>query len=143
MCGSPLGDAGGTCSPATSSAPIVTQTCVTGTPPTQTGGTVADGTYYVTTSQNYDCGDAGPEPAIAVTYIVSGGCFTIVFTEPVGDAGTETLTTTGTVSFSGTTITTQAFCPTIQPVASDTTYSVSGTTVTTLENNVLLTLVKQ
>jgi len=28
-------------------------------------------------------------------------------------------------------------------VSNDTTYSVSGTTVTTLENNVLLTLVKQ
>jgi hypothetical protein len=124
-------------------APLVTQTCTTGTPPTQTGGTIADGTYYIISSANYDCGDTGPESSISEVAVVTGGCIQIAVGFPDGDAGVMTFTTSSQWTYSGNTITSTQVCPSNTVPSGSTTYTVNGSTVTTFENNVLNTLMKQ
>lgn len=120
------------------------QTCATGTPPAQTGGTIVDGTYAVTASVNYNCGDSGnvATEEVAETVVATGGCLQFVASNR-SDAGTETFSASSSLSVSGNQITTQQQCPG-SGSPSTSTYTATATTVTTLDSSgILVTLVKQ
>jgi hypothetical protein len=108
---------------------MVTATCGTGTAPAQTGGTVVDGTYVLTSAVDYSCGDAAtpPLPPAAATAKITGGCLQFIIAESNGDGGTIVATASETVAYSGTSITTTPVCP-AAAAASSQTYTATATT---------------
>ena len=79
-CGSGPAPAGATCptepgcnSVNNQSSQSVSTTCLSGTMPTGTGGTIADGTYVLTSQTFYNAGSACPNPT-AETLVVTGSC---------------------------------------------------------------------
>lgn len=77
----------------------VNATCLSGTMPTGTGGTIADGTYVLTSQTFYNAGSVCPGP-LAQTLVVTGSCAQVATVAyPNGAStniqGTVSLTTQG------------------------------------------------
>jgi hypothetical protein len=74
-------DAALECVEPTNAAPVIQQTFSCASPPVPAGGTIVDGTYYLTSSVKYEQGDAncsGVDHAAQATVVVSGGMISIV-----------------------------------------------------------------
>jgi hypothetical protein len=89
-----LGD-GGACTSLANVGPVVTPTCATGTEPIGTGGTLADGTYVLTSQTYYQSGQGGacPQFPLAVTIAISQGSAQEVITAYAHADGGQALAT--------------------------------------------------
>ena len=87
-------------------APTIGPTCVTGTMPVGTGGTIVDGTYVLTSVTYYNVSSCGTMVPGSETIAISGGCIQYVLG---GDSG---FTGTASVSFAvqGNNITSMLTC---------------------------------
>jgi hypothetical protein len=134
MCGAPVVD-GGTCAALTAAGPMVAETCGTGTPPAQTGGTIADGTYVLESATDYACEGGVPSSSdtTQVTFVFSGGCFQWAVAHP----GTQGVTSSGEVSTSSTTLTLAEECP-MGGTGTTVSYSANATGFTTLASSMNL-----
>lgn len=113
-------------------APVyVNQTCATGTPPAQTGGTIADGTYVLTAATDYACEGGPPPGSVSFALVVAGGCLNDVITV-ADDAGTQMVTESSQLSVSGTTFTLNRQCPSARTDVVS--YSATSTGFTTLSS---------
>jgi hypothetical protein len=94
---------GQACNTLANVATVITPTCVTGTMPAGTGGTIIDGTY-VLTSQTYYQDTACSKVPLSETIAIAGDCIQIVF----GDLFSGTLS--GTVTPDGNRFTSTLTC---------------------------------
>jgi hypothetical protein len=85
-----VGDASFACVQPANPAPVVVHTVVCGAPPPFTGGTIADGTYYMTTSINYREGDAQCTPGYPSqsTVVFANGMVSLVGKNELPDGAT-------------------------------------------------------
>jgi len=112
----------------------VTETCASGSPPAQTGGTVADGTYVVTSVSNYACDDSGSgtQGAVQVTLVIAGGCGQIAIAGPYA-GGTKIVGSSGQLVFSGTSLSVTQVCPSANPT-NTVSYTATSTGFTTFSS---------
>ncbi len=113
----------GGCNGLANDAPAVDSTAKSGTAPTPQGGTVVDGTYFLTTLNEY--GSGGPTALGRRSTMVIQGSDMQHVTDEQGiatDRGSNTFTT------SATTFTTNATCPTDATATSS--YTATATTLT-------------
>jgi hypothetical protein len=75
-CGADV-EAGQACNALANVATPITPTCMTGTMPTGTGGTIVDGTYVLTSQTYYNLSTCPTEPLTA-TIAITGGCLQLV-----------------------------------------------------------------
>jgi hypothetical protein len=98
------------CNTTVNGACTVTTVKATGAPPTFTGGTIADGTYYLTAVTTYGSGaNAGQTQRVTMTF--TGGAFTLAQDSDVGCNSAPTAT--GTTSISGIDLTLATACPAV------------------------------
>ncbi len=93
-------DAAFACTQPADPAPVISQTAMCAPPPTMIGGTILDGTYYLTSSVVYGTGDSGcapGNPTAQGTVIVSGGMISLVYTTPSDAWFVGPYTTSGNV----------------------------------------------
>jgi hypothetical protein len=93
------GDASFACTQPADPAPAITETGVCAPAPASTGGTIVDGTYYLTQSVAYRTGDAGcgpGNPTAQGTIVVAGGMMSLVYTTPSLNWYVGPYTTNGT-----------------------------------------------
>jgi hypothetical protein len=131
--GADAGDASFVCVQPANPAPVVTQTAVCGPPAPFTGGTITDGTYYVTSAVNYREGDASCTPGdpTQATFIVSGGMVSYVTGQHSTDAGVGTSWYVGPYSTSGSSFIFGAPCADGGvPIATTLAYTATPTTLT-------------
>jgi hypothetical protein len=64
---------GAACNTLTNLAPTIIPTCATGTIPTGTGGTIVDGTYFLT-GETYYVGANCPQSPVSATIVIAGDC---------------------------------------------------------------------
>jgi hypothetical protein len=136
-CSQALADAQATCSPICNAASPANAVGVAGTPPAATGGTVADGTYYLTSRVVYQPADGGTDGG--TIYTVQE---TIVLTTTNGITIAQDIQNTNgqpneavTASFfaSGNTVFLTQLCPNTSQKS--VTYTASGNTVTFYETH--------
>lgn len=85
---------GQACNTLANTAPIVTPTCVIGTMPVGTGGTIADGTYALASQTYYQDTTCAKAP-LSETMSIAGGCVELAFTSVVSGTFSGRLTTQG------------------------------------------------
>ncbi len=106
--GTPGEDGGVTCNALVNSAPTIVSEDVTGTAPAPTGGTIADGTYYLQNVKNY--GPAMGPISFKDTLVFSeGNKYEIIFLD---DVATEPSTESAVFTAAGSTFTRSFTCPT-------------------------------
>jgi hypothetical protein len=99
MCGADV-PPGQACNMLANVATTITPTCVSGTIPVGTGGTIVDGTY-VLTSQTYYQDTSCPMLPLSETIAIAGDCIQIVFGSIFSGTTSGRLTTQGNM-FAGT-----------------------------------------
>jgi hypothetical protein len=120
VCGGPMPE-GGTCNAVVQRGALVQPTCAPGAPPRMTGGTVANGTYILTSETEYGCPEAGGNGASSETFVVSGACIESI----IGSAETVT----DTASWQGNQITIRFLCPPGGGSAKTYTFTATSTTL--------------
>ncbi len=110
------------CNSLTNSAPVVNKDHDAGAPPTMTGGTVVEGTYYLTKMVQYN-GENG-NTAHQETFVFSGGTF---------QAATLGGRFSGTYSTSGTNLTLHVTCPAAQTVVMP--YTATATQIVSINSD--------
>jgi hypothetical protein len=118
--GGPVDSGGGAdtsmaaCNTVMNGAPVVNIDLATGPTPTPTGGTVADGTYYVTKVEIYGApGDGGTtNNTYQSTNVVKAGTYNAVTKNDLNPQSAST----GTFTTSGSKITIEQSCPAAGPV---------------------------
>jgi hypothetical protein len=121
---------GGACNTIANVGPTVTRTCATGTIPTGTGGTIANGTY-VLTAETYYAGGSCPEPSLSVTLVADGDCWQEVAASGAANNSTS-FDAAFAVAVQGNQVTTTPTCvdgPASREAASAT-FTASGGTLT-------------
>jgi hypothetical protein len=121
-----LDDAG--CIALVNEAPLVQQMNVAGDPPTPMGGTVVDGTYFITAASVYGS-DAGVGPTgnnFQNMSVVSGGGTLYALVAGVGNGASMS---NGTIATSGANITLTQTCPSNDVLAFNR-FDATGTTLT-------------
>lgn len=121
-----------TCSTAMNGAMEATASTVAKAAPAATGGTIADGTYYLTEFNLYDpTGDASPAApsGMRTTLVIAGNKM-----ESVQEIGGETMTFAETFTVDGTALKRILMCPTEEPDL-EAVYSVTGTSLTIYESD--------
>ena len=112
MCGTGSGtDQGATCSTLVAGGSCVDVQISSGTPPVGTGGTLAAGTYNLTSETFYGPGDAGTAYSRQETVILADVTATSFTFQDVRVSGTQTSHVNGTATVSGTTLTYTFTCP--------------------------------
>jgi hypothetical protein len=103
---------------------VVTPTCVAGSPPAMTGGTIAYGTYVLSAATAYtsSCSGVSLPTGGPTTMLVSGGCMQTI--DVTGGAKTFTWSTTGA------TLTMNEVCP--GAVTANLAYTATATTLSEL-----------
>jgi hypothetical protein len=113
-CGTdPASETGAGCNTTATGGPCVTELVVTGPTPTPTGGSVAAGTYNLTSVSLYNTPD-GSAPVTQMgrrTLVVSGVLGTSFTLDQVETSGARTDRSHGTVAIAGTTATFTPTCP--------------------------------
>jgi energy-converting hydrogenase Eha subunit B len=119
-------------------APLVQQVNASGEPPTPTGGTITDGTYFLTAAAVYGADAAvGPTGASYQDMtVLSGGGTTYALVSGVGN---DAQFSNGTVATIGTGIAITQTCPSnmVYPYPR---YSVAGTTITLFSSGATTTV---
>jgi hypothetical protein len=145
-CGSsttPGSDIGGTCGNRPSAGPMcnsltnvaspIVPTCKTGSVPTGTGGTPADGTYVLTAQTYYNVGGCD-SPPIAATFALAGNCLQLAArAEVAGDGGLVTFSGTGMVTQQSNEMTVDLTCASVAGAVADAsvrTFTATGSTLT-------------
>jgi hypothetical protein len=128
--------AGQPCNTLANVATAIAPTCVTGTMPAGTGGTIVDGTYVLTAQTYYNLPSC-PTASISETVVISGGCFQIVFS-----VGTFAGNASASVAVEGNNYTETSTCTFLNfapsAVSQDgpgKTYTATATTFTLFTNN--------
>jgi major membrane immunogen (membrane-anchored lipoprotein) len=120
------------CNTLTDNSAPVNPTCTTGTMPTGTGGTIADGTYVLTSQTVYNAGSVCPDP-ISETLVVTGGCVQIAgYVYSTGGGESVHVTAPLTVKDNLATLFPQCASPSppLKPDFSERSYTATSTTVT-------------
>lgn len=108
------------CNMVANTAPIIAQQYATGDPPAPTGGSIVDGTYFVTAATIFtaDAGATGPTGAlIRETNVIAGETFQIA---------SGSLSQTGSFSTNGSAINVAIHCPAGTPAQPFVTYDANG-----------------
>ena len=129
-CGSVAGGAGGACNQVTNFATVVTPVCSTANPSSPTGGSIADGTYVLTSVTDFGCPDGGPPIPLAETVVVAGGCLEFAIAE---EDGGVTASLNYVASIQGAQLTTTEVCPTPMP-AVPVSFTATATSIEILTN---------
>lgn len=121
---------GGACNTLSNVGPTVTQVCASGPMPiVGTGGTIADGTYVLTSAADYQSTSCSSEK-ISATYVIAGGCWQEV-AQASSPGVSVSLVATLSVSVQGNQLTTTALCQSAQlPATATSTFTASGSTLT-------------
>ena len=125
-------DAGPACNDLAAAAPSVDYSLSDqGSPPAATGGTIADGTYYLTSYTIYGAGSVGggfvANQATSVTLVVAGASWTQVQVYSIENT-VSTVSTNLTAAVSGTAIALTPSCPQGAP-ATNGTYDATATAI--------------
>jgi hypothetical protein len=135
--------AGQECNTLQNMATPLTPTCATGTAPAGTGGTIADGTYVLTSTQDYGT-DCATDLPVAETIAIAGDCIQSVFGDILAGTTSGRLATQGSsITFTRTclhldidgAVTTQDSA-TNTYTATSTTFTLVGTNATTGNSSV-------
>ena len=112
------------CNMVTNGAPVIAQQYAPGDPPAPSGGTIVDGTYFVTAATIFtaDAGATGPTGAlIRETDVISGTTFQIA---------SGSLSQTGSFTTNGTAIAIAITCPPGTPAPPFVAYDANGRVIT-------------
>lgn len=113
----------------------ITPTCMTGTAPSGTGGTIFDGTYILTAQAKYSPNCTSPLP-FAETIEIAGGCTQFVFGDILAGTGSARITTQGSaISSTQTCVHVDTDGAVVVPDMSMTTYTATGTSLTLFSVN--------
>jgi hypothetical protein len=135
MCGADV-PAGQACNTLTNLGAAFTPVCKTGTPPSGTGGPIADGTYVLTGQDKYGSTSCSSPLPLAETLAIAGDCLQLVLGDVLSATGSARLTTQGNaVTFTRTCLHVDTDGAVVKDDATTKTYTATSTSFTLFETD--------